>query len=88
LGGKIKINNLNYNSSQGDKIFLDILKKMGCKIKYGNKFEEVVIDQETGLLKQFYNFMINGKRIELLEGYESRLEENDRVALFPPIGGG
>ncbi|NVM01084.1 MAG: 3-phosphoshikimate 1-carboxyvinyltransferase [Candidatus Helarchaeota archaeon] len=41
LGGKIRINNLNFSSSQGDKIFLDILKKMGCKIKYGKNWIEV-----------------------------------------------
>ncbi len=49
LRGKIKINNLNYNSSQGDKIFLDILKKMGCRIKYGQSWIEVEGDDLNGI---------------------------------------
>ena len=32
LGGKIKINGLNSSSYQGDMIFLDILRRMGCKV--------------------------------------------------------
>jgi molybdopterin synthase sulfur carrier subunit len=42
----------------------------------------------TGKLKQFYSCMVNGKRIELLNGYETKLSDNDAVALFPPVGGG
>ena len=55
---------------------------------YGNKFKDTVLDAETGELKQFFSCMINGKRIELLEGYETVLKDNDSVALFPPVGGG
>lgn len=49
LGGKIKINNLNYNSSQGDKRFLDILEKMGCHIKYGANWIEVEGNDLNGI---------------------------------------
>jgi sulfur-carrier protein len=56
--------------------------------KFGARFREVAIDEESGHLKRFYSCMINGKRIELLDGYDSRLEEGDRVAIFPPVGGG
>jgi molybdopterin converting factor small subunit len=31
---------------------------------------------------------VNGKRIELLDGYETKLSDKDSVALFPPVGGG
>jgi molybdopterin synthase sulfur carrier subunit len=55
---------------------------------YGNKFRETVLDTETGELKQFFSCMINGKRMELLDGYETVLKDNDAVALFPPVGGG
>ncbi|MHA2424030.1 MAG: MoaD family protein [Candidatus Thorarchaeota archaeon] len=58
------------------------------KVKYGKKFIDTVIDSETGDLKRFFSCMINGKRIELLDGYESILEDGDAVALFPPVGGG
>lgn len=58
------------------------------RIKYGKQFEETVIDPETQELKRFFSCMINGKRIELLEGYDTKLQDGDAVALFPPVGGG
>ena len=64
----------------------ELLEKL--KRTYGNRFEDTVIDAETGKLKQFYSCMVNGKRIELLDGYETLLSDNDAVALFPPVGGG
>ena len=55
---------------------------------YGSKFKDTVLDNDTGELKQFFSCMINGKRIELLEGYDTVLKDDDAVALFPPVGGG
>ena len=55
---------------------------------YGTKFKDAVLDSNTGELKQFFSCMVNGKRIELLEGYKTVLKDNDAVALFPPVGGG
>lgn len=55
---------------------------------YGAKFKDTVLDNDTGQLKQFFSCMINGKRIELLDGYETVLKDNDAIALFPPVGGG
>ena len=55
---------------------------------YGNKFKDAVLNDDTGELKQFFSCMINGKRIELLDGYDTVLKDNDAVALFPPVGGG
>ena len=37
-GGKVKINNVNPNSVQGDMAFIDILEKMGCKIEKGKDY--------------------------------------------------
>lgn len=67
----------------------DIKELLQLLVKtYGNKFKDVVLDDETGELKQFFSCMVNGKRIELLDGYDTVLKDNDAVALFPPVGGG
>lgn len=55
---------------------------------YGSNFKETVLNNDTGELKQFFSCMINGKRIELLDGYDTVLKDNDSIALFPPVGGG
>ena len=57
-------------------------------VTYGDKFKDTVIDENTGNLKQFFSCMVNGKRIELLDGYDTVLKDKDSVALFPPVGGG
>ncbi len=64
----------------------DLLQKL--KSKYGRPFEDTVIDPETQELKRFFSCMVNGKRIELLDGYDTSLQDGDAVALFPPVGGG
>ena len=55
---------------------------------FGERFTQTVINLDTGKLKQFFSCMINGKRIELLDGYDTKLVDDDAVALFPPVGGG
>ena len=64
----------------------DVIDKLIAK--YGQKFIETVIDEDTMRLKRFFSCMVNGKRIELLDGYDTQLEEGDAVAIFPPVGGG
>jgi molybdopterin synthase sulfur carrier subunit len=58
------------------------------QVTFGERFTQTVIDQDTGKLKQFFSCMVNGKRIELLDGYDTKLVDGDAVALFPPVGGG
>ena len=58
------------------------------QVTFGERFTQTVIDPETGNLKQFFSCMVNGKRIELLDSYDTKLVDNDAVALFPPVGGG
>ncbi len=62
---------------------LDILVQ-----EFGPPFRDTVIDPDTGELKRFFSCMVNGRRIELLNGYGTELRDGDVVAIFPPVGGG
>jgi molybdopterin synthase sulfur carrier subunit len=48
---------------------------------------ERLLDDE-GNLQKAINIMVNGRNIRYLEGLETPLREDDRVALFPAVGGG
>ena len=74
------------NREMEAETIIDLLAQL--KKIYGERFTSTVIDPETGKLRQFYSCMVNGKRIELLDGYETQLSDDDAVALFPPVGGG
>jgi 3-phosphoshikimate 1-carboxyvinyltransferase len=41
-GGRVKVKNLGYRSLQGDVRFVDILERMGCNVRRGDKEIEVV----------------------------------------------
>lgn len=58
-----------------------------------SKYEELedllLEDPPPGIkLKSGVTVMVNGRNIRFLEGYETELEEDDTVTVFPPIGGG
>ena len=48
-GGKVRVENLNPRSSQGDMSFLDVLEKMGCGVKSGKDFVEVLGGELNGI---------------------------------------
>jgi molybdopterin synthase sulfur carrier subunit len=66
----------------------DIKELLEILSKTYPKFSETVLKEGTFELKQFFSCMVNGKRIELLNGYDTVLKDDDSVALFPPVGGG
>ncbi len=47
-GGKVSVGNLKIDSAQGDKIFADLLQKMGCSVKKG---KEAITVEGTSALK-------------------------------------
>lgn len=48
---------------------------------------EKMFDEEGGLRNSIH-VLVNGRSIRYLEGLDGRVEESDRVALFPAVGGG
>jgi len=63
----------------------ELLKQLSRK--YGQQFSEYVYDKK-GNVRSYLQFLINGRGITTLRGFETRLKEGDRVAIIPPVGGG
>ena len=55
--------------------------------RHGRGFTDYVYD-EKGRVRGHLHFLINGRSVTTLQGFETRLEEGDRFAIIPPVGGG
>jgi molybdopterin synthase sulfur carrier subunit len=55
--------------------------------KYGKKFREYVYNKK-GKVQDFLSFLINGKNINVLQGFDTELKQGDTIAIIPPVGGG
>lgn len=56
--------------------------------RYGKEFTEYVFDGETGEVKGFLQFLINGRSASTLDGLNTKLKNGDVLAIIPPVGGG
>ena len=54
---------------------------------YGKQFHDELLDKE-GKLRPFYNILVNGVRIDLLNHFDTELQTDNVVAFFSPVGGG
>jgi MoaD family protein len=55
--------------------------------KYGKKFKEYVYNKK-GKVQSFLSFILNGKNINNMQGFGTKLKEGDVIAIVPPVGGG
>ena len=55
--------------------------------KYGKNFREYIYNKK-GEVQGFLSFLVNGKNINIMQGFDTKLQENDIVAILPPVGGG
>lgn len=61
-----------------DKLTSDFQKLKGEFYEPGNKKK----------LRSTVNILVNGRRIDLLQGMKTHLKDGDVVAIFPPVSGG
>lgn len=56
--------------------------------RYGDKFREYLYDDKTGNVKDFLQFLVNGRSASTLYGLKTTLKDGDILAIIPPVGGG
>jgi len=55
--------------------------------KYGKEFREYIYNKK-GKVQDFLSFLVNGKNINVLQGFDTKLKQGDIIAILPPVGGG
>ncbi len=50
--------------------------------------KNTLIDTNTGMIKEFYSVMINGRRVESKLFNKKYISDGDEVLIVPPVGGG
>jgi len=55
--------------------------------KYGKKFREYIYNKK-GKVHDFLSFLVNGRNINVLQGFDTELKQGDIIAIIPPVGGG
>jgi MoaD family protein len=63
-----------------------ILSKLSKE--YGKDFNEYVYNADTGEVRGFLQFLINGRSVSLEKGTEAELHDGDVLAIIPPVSGG
>lgn len=73
---------------QGDKsVTVDMVLKRLAE-RYGKSFVEYVYNAETGEVKSFLQFLVNGRSTPTSEMLQMKLSDGDVLAIIPPVGGG
>jgi sulfur-carrier protein len=72
---------------EGEKVTVDTVLKT-LSNQHGKLFTEYVFDTQTGAVKGFLQFFINGQSTSALKGVDSELRDGDVLAIVPPVGGG
>ncbi|MDR2203710.1 MAG: MoaD family protein [Nitrososphaerota archaeon] len=72
--------------SENQKITIKIVLKT-LSDKYGKPFVEYMFDS-NGQIKSFLQLFINGTNTTNLKGTKTTLQDEDVLAILPPIGGG
>lgn len=55
--------------------------------RHGRKFTEYVYG-EAKKARSHLQFLVNGRSTTTLQGFKTKLENGDEVAILPPVGGG
>jgi molybdopterin converting factor small subunit len=54
----------------------------------GKSLLDHLTNPKTGLIKSHFHVLLNGKDVELMDGFEQQVSEGDNIVCVPPVGGG
>jgi len=77
-----KVNKILLQNSSTIEELLTLLSE-----KHGKNFREYIYNKK-GEVQGFLSFLVNGKNINIMQGFDTKLKEDDVVAILPPVGGG
>ncbi|MHA1690266.1 MAG: ubiquitin-like small modifier protein 1 [Candidatus Heimdallarchaeaceae archaeon] len=63
----------------------DLLDKLFAE--YGEELRDELFD-DLGKIKPIYRINVNGRNINLLDGFQTKLKDDDMLVLMPAIAGG
>jgi molybdopterin synthase sulfur carrier subunit len=72
---------------EGSRVTVDAVLKTLVQ-RYGKRFVGYVYDEDTGEVRGFLQFLVNGKSTTPLDGLQTELKDCDVLAILPPVGGG
>ncbi len=71
----------------GEKVTVDSVLEVLSQ-RYGKRFVEYVYDGDTGQVRGFLQFLVNGKSASTMNALQTELKDGDVLAILPPVGGG
>ena len=80
-------NRAKFEMNVGDITLLELLDML-CE-EFGEDLSQQVFDQKTHEVSKMLRVLVNGRHYTTLpDKLETHLQDNDDVALFPPVAGG
>ena len=73
--------------SKSQKVTVNVVLKQLSE-KYGKAFIDYVYDSNSGEVKGFLQFLVNGRSISTSGGLGFELSDGDVLAILPPVSGG
>ncbi len=56
-------------------------------LEHGDSLREEIFD-DSGKLRKHYRVVVNGRHINLLDGFNTKLKDEDTVVIMPAMAGG
>jgi MoaD family protein len=56
--------------------------------QFGEPFKKYVYDEKTGKPRGYLQFLLDGRNISNVGGFNTKLKGGESFAIIPPVGGG